>query len=545
MTAAGGPFSVYMIGGCGAFGRNCAVLEQDGDAVMVDCGSQFPSEASFDVSCMIPHPEHLWDHVPRPLAYVLTHGHEDHIGALHHLLAVAPAPVYGTPFTLGLIADRYETLPPRVRKACPRIELVPGGRVVLSETIAFTPLSVAHSIPQSVALLFEFPAGPVLHTGDFKLAGDAAWRLDPPRLAELAGAPLFLMLADSTGACTAEATAEEAHLAGRIDELIAEAPGRVFVTVFSSHIERIRSFLQVGQRHKRSGAALGRSMERYTACARGLELLPEWNLTTLDEVMALPPGRQMFFISGSQGETSSAMDRLSAGAHPRLKPGPGDTVIFSVSTIPGRELPVSQMIDRFLAAGTTVRMHTAELPTHVSGHGSAAELVRLFEALQPQTVIPVHGSPRYLLAGRALALAAGVPESFLCMEGHRAVFADDSWQVEPLPIDEVLHLENPQDTPICAESLRQRRRMAICGVAFVSCALDRRGRPKAPLQITLSGIGRVKDHPALTEACARAILSSAAEFGDDPPERGIELAVRRFFKSETGKKPQVVVHLNS
>ena len=545
MTASGSAFSVYMIGGCGAFGRNCAVLEQDDEAVMVDCGSQFPSEGTFDVSCMIPHPENLWEHVPRPMAYVLTHGHEDHIGALHHLLARAPAPVHGTPFTLGLLAERVATLPPAIRRACPMQELVLGQRVGLSEKVAFTPLAVAHSIPQSVALLFEFPVGRVLHTGDFKLAGDVAWRLDPHQLAQLAGEPLFLMLADSTGACTEEATPDESHLAARIDQLLSEAPGRVFVTVFSSHIARIRNFLRTGAKHRRSGAAMGRSMERYTATARDLGLLPEGNFTTVDEVTKLPPQRQMFFISGSQGETASAMDRLSAGQNPRLKLCADDTVIFSVSTIPGRELPVSQMIDRFLESGCRVLMHTDALPTHVSGHGSATELRRLCEALLPQTVIPVHGSLRYLLAGRELALSCGVPEAFLCLDGHRAVHEDGAWRQEPLPIDEVLHLENPQDTPICLESLKQRKRMALSGVVFVSCALDRRGRPKAPLQITLSGIGQVEDHETLSQRCAQGILSGFATVGDEDPERGIELLVRRFFKSETGKKPQVVVHLIS
>lgn len=545
MTPHGAPFTVHMIGGCGAFGRNCSVLSQDGEAVVVDCGSQFPSEGTFDVSCMIPHPERLWEQVPRPLAYLLTHGHEDHVGALRHLLATAPAPVYGTPFTLGLIAERHATLTPSVRRACPLIEMIPGQRIQLSERIAFTALAVAHSIPQAVVLLLEFPAGRVLHTGDFKLAGAPSWSLDTATLAALAPPPLFLMLADSTGACTGEATADEAHLAGRIDDLLEAAPGRVFVTVFSSHIDRIRNFLQNGQKHQRSAAALGRSMERYTATARELGLLPEWNFTTMAEVAALPPHRQMFFISGSQGETSSAMDRLSAGQNPRFNLGPDDTVIFSVSTIPGRELPVSQMIDRFLETGCRVRMHTEELPTHVSGHGSATELRQLYEALRPDTVIPVHGSLRYLLAGRDLALACGVPEAFLCRDGNRSIFEDGAWRVEPAPISEVLHLENPQDTPICDESLKQRRRMAATGVVFVACALDRKGRPRSPVQMTLRGIGRVEDHPDLAEGCIRSVLAGFSTLHDPDPARVIELLVRRFFKSETGKKPQVVVHLIS
>jgi len=544
MSPAGAsPLTVHMIGGCGAFGRNCLALEQDGEAVIVDCGSQFPAETAFDVSCLIPHPERLWEHVPRPLAYLLTHGHEDHVGALPHLLAHAPAPVHGTPFTLGLVAERWAALPPAIRRASPLVELVPGRRVALSERIAFTALPVAHSILQATALVLELPAGAVVHTGDFKLAGDDAWRLELDALAKLAPEPL-LVLADSTGACNDDETPPEAALAGRVRELVADAPGRLFVTVFSSHVARMRAFLAAGAAFGRQGAALGRSMERTTATARDLGLLPEANFTTCDEVVRLPPERQLFFVSGSQGENASAMDRLSLGQNPRLVPGPGDTVVFSVSTIPGRELPVSQLIDRLLERGATVRVHTAEAPTHVSGHGSAPELARLYEALRPRAVIPVHGSLRYLQAGLALARASGA-EAFWCPDGHRAVHEAGAWRVEPVPgLDEVLCLENPQDGPVCAGSLRERRRLAITGAVFVSCAVDRRGRPKAAgLQVSLMGIARLDDHPALSEGCARAILAAAPEDGDEAPERTIELAVRRFFKSGTGKKPQVVVHL--
>ncbi len=542
-TAGASPFTVHMVGGCGAFGRNCLALEQDGEAVFVDCGSQFPPDGSLDVSCMVPDPEHVFGHVPHPLAYLLTHGHEDHVGALHHLLARAPAPVHGTPFTLGLIAERVASLPPAVRRASPLVELVPWERVALSERVAFTALPVAHSIPQAVLLVLEFPAGRVVHTGDFKLAGEDGWRLDLDQLARLAPEPL-LVLADSTGATAAGATPDEAFLADRLLELVAGAPGRVFVTVFSSHIERIRGFLAAGAAVGRSAAAVGRSMERYAAVARELGLLPEANLTSADCVRRLPPERQMYFISGSQGEAASAMDRLSRDQNPQLVPGPGDTVVFSVSVIPGRELPVGQLVDRLLACGAEVRLHTEASPTHVSGHGTAGELGLLYGRLRPRAVIPLHGSLRYLLAGQALALACGA-EAFLCPDGHRAVFGDGAWQVEPEGgLDAVLHLENPQDRPVDPETLLQRKRAAITGVAFVTCPLDRRGRPKAAgLQVSLLGVGRIDEHPTLVAGCSRAILQAAAQDSVEEPARLIELAVRRFFKTETGKKPQVVVHL--
>jgi ribonuclease J len=539
------PVRITFLGGLGEIGRNCMVFEVEDELMLLDCGLMFPELDMLGIDLVLPDFTYLRENAERIEAAVLTHGHEDHVGALHHLLARAPAPVYGTPFTLGLIAERVASLPPAARRASPLVELVPGQRVALSEKVAFTALPVAHSIPQAVLFVLEFPAGRVVHTGDFKLAGADRWRLDPDLLARLAPEPL-LVLADSTGATTSGATPDEAFLADRLLELLTGAPGRVFVTVFSSHIARIRGFLAAGAAVGRSAAAVGRSMERYAAIARELGLLPEPNLTSADCVRRLPPEQQMYFISGSQGEASSAMDRLSRDQNPQLVPGPGDTVVFSVSVIPGRELPVGQLVDRLLAGGAAVRLHTEASPIHVSGHGTAEELGLLYERLRPRTVIPLHGSLRYLIAGREVARSSGA-EAFLCLDGHRAVFEDGAWRVEPAPgLDGVLQLENPQDRPVDPESLQQRRRAAITGVAFVTCALDRRGRPKAAgLQVSLLGVGRVDEHPALIAGCSRAILEAAAQDSGEDAGRLVELAVRRFFKTETGKKPQVVVHLTT
>lgn len=544
------PFSLYMVGGCGEFGRNCMMLEQGGAALVVDCGSQFPDNPAFDVSCMVPHPD-VWEQLPAPGAYVLTHGHEDHVGAVHHALAHAPAPVYGTRFTLRLIAERVAQLPPSVRRASPMVELVPGKRVELPGGIPCMPVAVTHSIPQSLALVLDFPVGPVVHTGDFKLAPPAPWHRDflhvPASLdlveeirMHLQGRLPFLMLADSTGACTPLDSPPEETLSVPIEELMARVEGRLFVTLFSSHIERARHFLRIGAKFGRQAAPLGRSMERYLDVARGEDLLPEANLTTLDKVCELPPDRQMFFITGSQGEMASALDRFSADTHQAIRPQPSDTVVFSASVIPGRERAVGRVMDRLAAAGVRVLWHSEDAPTHVSGHGSRAELHRLFSELAPRNVIPVHGSRLHLELARDAALAAGIAESFVVPDGFRAVWDGVTWRQEECPIDAVLHLENPGDSPLGPESLRFRKKAAASGVVFITARLARRGA--VDLKITLAGVGDETRHAVWEREAAAAILEALSREGMQEPERTLDFAVKRFFKAETGKKPQVVVH---
>ncbi len=539
------PFSLHMIGGCGTFGRNCLVLEQDGFAVMLDCGSQFPSDAACDISAMVPHPENAGRLYPRPNAYILTHGHEDHIGAVAHLLSVAPAPVYGTDFTLALIAERVGKLPVSIRKQAPLISLKSGEKVDLADGFGFTPVTVSHSILQAVAVCLDFPVGRILHTGDFKLSGKPPTDLGLFR--DLARQPLFLMLADSTGVCMEEHTPEESFLHPGIHDRLVNAPGRVIVTVFSSHVERIRTFLAIGKTLGRVGAPLGRSMEKYARTAQDLGLLPDSNWTTLEEVSELPPDRQLIFISGSQGEPHSAMDRLSSGQNHRIKLCSTDTVIFSVSTIPGRELPVSMMIDRFLETGARVLWHEEDSPLHVSGHGSSRELKTLLNIFSPQVFVPLHGSMRYLLAARDIAGSCGVPDSFICKNGMRAQFDGDCWQLEHTGCDAVLSLDNPTDRPIDDESIRERRRLGASGVVFASLFRDARGRWIFPPQVSLQGIGTRLEQEELVEECRKILMEAGKDLisgGKNPDLTVLEMAVRRFFKTKTGKKPQVMLHLH-
>lgn len=542
-------FTLYVLGGCGEFGRNCTLLHQGNASIVVDCGSQFPDDETFDIACLVPHPQ-IWKYLPAPSAYVLTHGHEDHIGALQHVLPHAPAPVYGTRFTLRLLSERVAQLPPAIRQKSPLIEIVPGKQQELPGGIPCTPVAVTHSIPQSLALVLEFPAGPVIHTGDFKLAPQAHWNHDfPPSetskvdflqaIQQYLKQEPFLLLVDSTGAYTQLESPSEETLAPSIEELMTQTHGRLFVTLFSSHIERARHFLRIGAMLGRKAAAVGPSMERYLNTARQEGLLPEANLTTLENVMALPVHQQMFLIAGSQGETASALERFSAENHPLVQPQSTDTVVFSSSVIPGRERFVGRIFDRLAAAKVRTLWHTDDMPTHVSGHGSKEELLRVFLQLHPRSIIPLHGSIRYLTAASQIALQAGIQNTLVVPDGFRAIWNNNHWYQEKWPIDIVLRLENPALTPLSEESLRLRKKIAITGVVFVSVQILRNHH--VDLKITIVGIGDEQQHSRWERDLKTTVLHALSDYNEHP-EQTVEFAVKHFFKSETGKKPQVVVH---
>lgn len=542
-------FTLYVLGGCGEFGRNCTLLHQGHASIVVDCGSQFPDDETFDIACLVPHSQ-VWTHLPTPSAYVLTHGHEDHIGALHHVLPHAPAPVYGTRFTLRLLSERVAQLPPTIRKKSPLIEIVPEKQLELPGGIPCTPVAVTHSIPQSLALVLEFPAGPVIHTGDFKLAPQAHWNDDfsfletskvgfPEKIQRYLKKEPFLLLVDSTGAYTHVESPSEETLSPSIEALMKQTKGRLFVTLFSSHIERARHFLRIGAMLGRQAAAVGRSMERYFAVARQEGLLPEANLTTLENVLALPVHQQMFFIAGSQGETASALERFSAENYPFMQPQSTDTVVFSASVIPGRERFVGRIVDRLAAAKVRTLWHTDDMPTHVSGHGSKDELLRVFLQLRPRSVIPLHGSIRYLTAASQIALQAGISNTLVVPDGFRAIWNNNHWYQEKWPIDTVLRLENPALTPLSEESLRLRKKIAITGVVFVSVHILRNHH--VDLKITMVGIGDEQQHSRWEKDLNTTVLNAISDHNENP-EQVLEIAVKHFFKSEIGKKPQVVVH---
>jgi ribonuclease J len=403
-----GGLRVVALGGIGEIGRNMTVYEYDGRLLVVDCGVLFPEDAQPGVDLILPDLRLVEDRVDDIDAVVITHGHEDHIGALPWLLRLRKdLPVIGAKFSLALIAAKC-----REHRITPKLEVVVEGerRQVGAWDLEF--FAVNHSIPDALAVGIRTPAGTVLHTGDIKLD---QLPLDG-RLTDLGGFSRLgdegvdLFLVDSTNAEVPGFVAPEREIGPVMDNYIRSAKQRVIVASFASHVHRVQQMLDAAQNHGRKVAFVGRSMVRNMQIAQELGLLsvPDGLVRSLDKVLELPPEQVLLISTGSQGEPLSALSRMSRGEHRQVNLIQGDTVILASSMIPGNETSVFTVINELARANVTV-VHQGIAKVHVSGHASAGELLYLYNAVRPKNVIPVHGEWRHLRAQSRLAVLTGVP----------------------------------------------------------------------------------------------------------------------------------------
>jgi ribonuclease J len=405
---AAGALRVVALGGIGEVGRNMTVFEYGGRMLVVDCGVLFPEDMQPGVDLILPDFRAIEDRLRDVEAIVLTHGHEDHIGAVPFLLRQRPdLPVVGSRFTLALVAakSREHRLTPTL------IEVKEGGRYVAGDFDCEF-FAVNHSIPDALAVAIRTPAGVVLHTGDIKLD---QLPLDG-RLTDLAGFSRLgdegvdLFLVDSTNAEVPGFIVSERDIGPVLDNVIGKAEQRVIVACFASHVHRVQQVLDVAERHGRRVAMVGRSMVRNMGIAAELDLLrvPPGLLVDLDEAMEMPEGQVLFVSTGSQGEPLSALSRMARGEHRQIAIRPGDTVVLASSLIPGNETAVFGVVNGLSRLGASV-VHQGNAKVHVSGHAPAGELLFLYNAVRPSNVMPVHGEWRHLRANAELAVATGVP----------------------------------------------------------------------------------------------------------------------------------------
>jgi ribonuclease J len=405
---ADGALRIVALGGIGEVGRNMTVFEYGGRLLVVDCGVLFPEDMQPGVDLILPDFRAIEDRFGDIEAIVLTHGHEDHIGAVPFLLRQIPGlPVVGSRFTLALVAAKAKE-----HRLTPNLVEVKEGGTWRSGDFACEFFSVNHSIPDALAVAIRTPAGLVLHTGDIKLD---QLPLDG-RLTDLAGFSRLgdegvdLFLVDSTNAEVPGFLVPEREIGPVLDGVIAQAQQRVIVACFASHVHRVQQVFDVAERHDRRVALVGRSMVRNMGIAADLGLLrmPPGLLVDIDEALELPEREVLFVSTGSQGEPLSALSRMARGEHRQIQIRPGDTVVLASSLIPGNETAVFGVVNGLIRLGASV-VHQGNARVHVSGHASAGELLFLYNAVRPSNVMPVHGEWRHLRANAALATATGVP----------------------------------------------------------------------------------------------------------------------------------------
>jgi ribonuclease J len=415
---ADGGLRITPLGGLGAIGRNMTVFEFGGKLLIVDCGVLFPDVEQPGVDLILPDFSSILDRLADVQAIVLTHGHEDHIGAVPYLLAHKPdIPLVGSQFTLALVEAKLAE-----RRVTPYSLTVAAGQKERLGPFACEFFAVNHSIPDALAVGITTPAGTVLHTGDFKMD---QLPLDG-RLTDLAGfarlgaSGVDLLLSDSTNAEIPGFVTPEREIGPVLDSIFGKATGRIIVASFASHVHRVQQVLDAAHQHGRKVAFIGRSMVRNMGIARDLGLLhiPPGLVVGLDDAMTLPADQIVLMSTGSQGEPMSALGRMAVGDHRHVTVAAGDTVVLASSLVPGNESAVYRVINQLSRAGAFV-IHKDVAKVHVSGHSPAGELLYLLNVVKPRNFIPVHGEWRHLRAHARLGAESGIPEDriVLCEDG--------------------------------------------------------------------------------------------------------------------------------
>ena len=388
--------TITFLGGLGEIGRNCAAVEIDGRIALIDCGLMFPEDDMLGIDLVLPDFSWLIDRADDVACVILTHGHEDHVGALSYFLAEVNVPVYGTELSVRLAASRVEE-----NQIDAEFRAVADNQWVEHDPFRFTLVPVSHSIPQGAAVALDTPEGLVVHSGDF--------RLDPlpidgrptdlPAFAELGRQGVRLLLSDSTNAEKPGFVPSESSLAPALFDIIAESDGRVIAACFASHLHRVQQIAEAAIDSGRKVAFLGRSMLRNTEIGwdLGAVEVDEKHVVGIEEAGDLAPEDVCVISTGSQGEPFAALSLLAAGEHRQLTLEEGDTVLISATPIPGNEQKISRVINGLVRRGARV-WHGLNAQVHVSGHANREELLTFLNVVRPNTLIPVHGEYRHLKA---------------------------------------------------------------------------------------------------------------------------------------------------
>jgi ribonuclease J len=540
---------IIPLGGLGEVGKNMTVYEADGDALVVDAGLAFPRDEHLGVDLILPDFTYLADRDRPVRAVLLTHGHEDHVGALPYVLRQSRVQeVWATRLTLGLVKSKLDEH--GLMRAAELREADPdGGPVQLGPfTVEF--VRVAHSIPDSVAVLIDSPGGRILHTGDYKLDHTPVdgLRTDVGRLAEIGNGGIDLLLGDSTNAERPGVTGSERLVGEAFRQIIPRLEGRVLVASFASNVHRMQQAIDVAVDVGRRVCVVGRSMRKNVNIARNLGYME-----VSDEVLIRPneleeyaPGEVLILCTGSQGEPLSALVRIAYGDHPAVRVDAGDTVIISAKPVPGNELRVHDAINQLARRGAEV-LHQEIAPVHVSGHGNSEELRTMLGLVRPRCVMPVHGEFRMLAAHARLAREGGIPE-------ERIVLAENGSVVEledgvPRLVDRIeagvtfvdgLGVGDVQDV-----ALRDRRHLSEDGVLIVVATLTgSNGAVAGQPELIARGLGE-PDAELLDEMReeAQRVLSELLE--DDVSEikllqEHLHDGLGQLIYDRTGRRPMIL-----
>lgn len=539
---------VLLLGGVGEFGMNTMAVRCGDTSILVDAGVTFPGPEHLGVDLVVPDLRAAAGAVGPVSALFLTHGHEDHLGAVPWLWDLVEGPVYGTRLTLALLERK---LAERGCDTAGRLSPVSPPETVEAGGLRVEFVHVAHSIPDSVALAIHTPAGTLLHSGDFKFdqTPPDGRPTDARRLADLGRAGVLALFSDSTNATRPGLAGSERQVTPAFEEIFAAAPRRIVVTAFSSSLHRMQLLIDLAERFGRHVAFFGRGMVENAELAARLGYLrvPAGLQVAEADVATLPPERVLCLVTGSQGEPFAALSRIAAGAHRHVRIEEGDVVVFSARAIPGNRRAIERLMNQVARRGARI-VDERDKRVHVSGHGSEEDLKLMLSLISPRCFVPIHGEYRHLARHARLAeqVSGGETAVLLAENGDRLCFDESGgWIGEPFRAGRVL-IDGARTGEVADEVLRDRRQLAGDGVVVAVLGLDAdSGRMARDPELITRGFVIDAATDALLDAAAERLRTLAAEAGEERPDRAVieervRVELQRFFRKRSGRRPLVL-----
>ncbi len=541
------PLRIIPLGGLGEIGRNMMLLEYGDDIIAVDVGLMFPEEEMLGVDLVIPDFTYLRENPGKLRAVFLTHGHEDHVGALPYFFREFNVPVYSTKLTDGLV--RVKLNEHRLLQGA-QLHVVQPGEVTKAGVFEVEFFTVAHSIPDACGLIIRTPLGPVVHTGDFKLDHTPVMdqHTDLIRLAQVGAEGCLLLMADSTYAEQEGYTPSEQLVGEALRNILVNATGRVIIATFASLISRVQQVIDAAVFTGRKVFVTGRSMIDNVAMARELGYLnaPEGVLIGVEQMRNTPPAKLVVVTTGSQGEPTSALTRMANGDHRHITIVKGDTIVLSATAIPGNETAVYRNVDNLFRLGADV-LYNRVSNIHVRGHASREELKIIQGLLQPEYFVPIHGEYRHLVVHARLAESVGVPEgnAFVLTDGDVLEIDEEAAQINGRVSASYVYVDGLGIGDVDQHLLRDRAHLSTDGVVVVIVAVDKQtGRLTRPAEILSRGFMDLEVNEVLVEKSRDVVAKSLggeshiAEFGDINAR--IRDALSKFLYDETRRRPMVL-----
>lgn len=532
----------------GEIGQNMMALEFGEDIIVIDAGLLFPEEDMPGVDLGIPDITYLVENRDKVRAILITHGHEDHIGALPFVLPELDVPVYASRLAHGLISVKLRE---RGLLRDARLNVVEPHFPFKLGCFHIEFFRVCHSIPDAMGIAITTPIGTVIHTGDFKIDHTPAdgRSMDLAAIARLAGDGALLLCSDSTYAEVKGYTESEQVVGEALDRVIGEAPGRVMVATFASLISRMQQVIDAAVRHNRKVTVVGRSMSNNVKMATNMGYLkaPPDTVITLNEARRLPQERVIIMATGSQGEPTSALVRIANGMHRDIEVAPGDTVVISASPIPGNEKTVAKTIDNLFRQGANV-IYSRIATVHVHGHASQEELKTMLSLVNPRFFVPIHGERRHLVAHAELARSMGIPEenAFVLEDGDvLALTPEEGVVIDKVPAGHVF-VDGRTLWDMDSSVFAERRRLAREGIVVVVATLSASTREVlTDPEIVSYGFVELDESLELFEKTSKEALTSLEKMGAsvldlDKARARVRDLISKFLHQETGRRPTVL-----